>query len=61
MTHSAKPAPLRRGATASRRRRETASAQTPEGTSRTKPVTDQIANSDEISAVESPASAKSSA
>ncbi len=46
---------------ARRTRREVASAQTPKGISSAKPVIDQIAKSDEISAVESPVSANSSA
>jgi hypothetical protein len=45
----------------SSRRRDVPSAQTPEGISRTKPVIDQTASSEEISAVDRPLSAKSSA
>jgi hypothetical protein len=49
------------GPATSRARREVASASAPDGTSRTNPVIDHSANSDEISAVDRPASPNSSA
>jgi hypothetical protein len=55
---SANPAPAKRGAIATSVRREKRSAQTPEGISRTNPVSDQRAKSEEISADERPWSAK---
>ena len=61
MTQSPNPAPLSSGASVSSARRDTASAQTPLGTSSTKPVSDQMTNSELISATDSPASANNSA
>jgi hypothetical protein len=60
-SHRAKPTDRSSSAMAISRRREKVSAHAPEGTSSTNPVTDQMANSDEIWPPLSPASANSSA
>ncbi|GGS05268.1 hypothetical protein GCM10010252_49930 [Streptomyces aureoverticillatus] len=52
---------VRRGPVHSRRRRETASARAPEGTSRAMPVRDQRAKRDEICVTDRPVSLNSSA
>ena len=58
-THDANPAPCTRALSTSRWRRSTVSAQAPEGTSRTNPVTDQMTNSDDTCATDSPLSVNS--
>ena len=57
--HKAYPALGRTGASVNSLRRETTSAQTPDGSSSANPVADQIANNDEISTADSPVSANS--
>ena len=61
MVQTAKPDAVISAPNTSSPRRETVSAQAPDGTSKTNAVTDQMNSSDEISAVSSPWSAKSSA
>lgn len=59
--HSAKPAAVSSGPSRSSSRRETASAQAPEGTSSTTPVIDQMANREEICQTDRPVSLNSRA
>ena len=61
IVHSAKPAPDSSGASTSSSRRDVASASAPDGISSAMFVTDQIASSDEISAVDRPVRANSRA
>ncbi len=60
-THSPNPAAVSSGPTHSSSRRETASAQAPEGTSSRTPVSDHRANREEICQSDRPVSANSSA
>lgn len=61
VTHSVKPTAVSSGPIHSSLRRETVSAQAPEGTSRTTAVIDHRANSEEICQSGRPVSANSSA
>lgn len=59
-TQTAKPAAVTSGARHSSSRRDTASAQAPEGTSSRMALADQMTKSEEICPTDSPASANSS-